>query len=330
MAAQPRQRSLFGPVVLIGAGVIWLLANFDVIPDVNLGLLLRLWPLFLIAAGLELLFGRGRALVGGLIGLLTVGVAVAVLIYGPRLGWVRNPELRTENFSTPVDGATSARIVLDLASYATDVEALADPALLFAAELAFAGDVDFEVSGATQKTVSLNYRERFTGPWDWFSDLDARWTIGLSPEVPLDLRIDVGSGPAQLDLQALQLTGLNVDGGSGSTRLTLPPGGEGEPMEARLDASSGAIHLSVLENTNLVLRFDGGSGSLTVDAPSAQAMRVDVGDSGSGSLRLPDGWDEVRSGGDDEGAWQTAGFDAASRRFVLMIDSLGSGSVTVR
>jgi hypothetical protein len=330
MAAGPRERSLFGPIVLIGAGVIWLLANFDVIPDLNLGGLLRLWPLFLIAAGLELLFGRGRPLVGGLIGLLTVGAAVGLLFFGPQLGLVRNADLKTERFTAPRDQAAAANIVLDLASYPTEVRTLSDSALLFDGELTFTGEVDFDVSGTTQKTVSLSYREDFTGPWDWFSDFDARWRIGLSPAVPLDLNVDVGSGSADLDLAALQLAELTIRGGSGSLDLILPPAPAGEAYEGQLDGDSGSIDLTLTEETNATLRYDGGSGSLTVDVPAGLAVRVEVEDSGSGSVRFPANWDEQRRGDNDEGTWQTPGFDQAARRFVLIIDDLGSGSVTVR
>jgi hypothetical protein len=330
MSEEPRDRSLFFPIVLIGAGAIWLLANFDIIPDLNLGLLFRLWPLFLIAAGLELLFGRGRALVGGLIGLLTVGAAIALLIYGPRLGLTSNRNLTTERFTAALEGADSGRIVLDLSSYPTRIGALSDGDLLFDGELTYAGEVTFEVSGTTQKTVTLDHGQSISGPWDWFDDLEADWTIDLSPAVPLDLNVDGGSGSVELDLQALELAGLSINGGSGSIQLVLPAGPDGEPYEARLDSGSGSATVTIPEGTNAILGYEGGSGSLTVDVPDGLAVRVEVGDSGSGSVRVPGDWDEVRSADDDEGTWQTQDYDEAARRFTLIIYDLGSGSVTVR
>jgi hypothetical protein len=122
----PRSRSLFVPIVLIGIGVIWLLVNFNLIPAFSIGRLLRLWPLFLIAAGLELLFGRGRAWIGALIGLLTVGAAVALLMFGQQLGLAQTTALKTEAFDAPLDGATSAKVTLDLDQYASEVGSTAD------------------------------------------------------------------------------------------------------------------------------------------------------------------------------------------------------------
>jgi len=330
MSEQPRDRSLFGPIVLIGAGVIWLLANFDLIPDLNLGMLLRLWPLFLIAAGLELLVGRGRAWIGGLIGLLTVGAAVALLFFGPQLGLARSPDLKTERFSEPMEGASSGRIELDLSSYATEIGALGDSSLLFDSELTHAGEVIFDVSGTTEKTVRLDYSEAFTGPWNWFDNFDGRWTIDLSPDVPLDMSVDAGSGSTTLNLEQLDLTGLSINGGSGSIRLNLGRGAAGEAYEARLEGGSGSVVVSVAEGTNATLRYDGGSGSLTVEVPAGVAAQVDVRESGSGSVRVPGGWDETRSADDDEGTWESPDFGGAAQRFVLIVENLGSGSVTVR
>ncbi len=82
----PRRRSFFGPLLLIGIGTLWLLGTFGVISVGNLWVLLRLWPLLLIAAGLDLLFGRLHPLISALISLVTVGLAVAAVLFAPQLG----------------------------------------------------------------------------------------------------------------------------------------------------------------------------------------------------------------------------------------------------
>ena len=69
MSSRPRYRSFFWPMILIGVGLVWFLANINVIPNFNPLALFNLWPLLLIAIGLDLLFGRKSALVGLLIGL---------------------------------------------------------------------------------------------------------------------------------------------------------------------------------------------------------------------------------------------------------------------
>lgn len=325
----PRSRSLFGPIVLIGIGVIWLLVNFNLIPAFSIGRLLRLWPLFLIAAGLELLFGRGRAWIGALIGLLTVGAAVALLLYGQQLGLGQGSALKTEAFEAPLAGATAANVTLDLDQYPTEVGGTADAENLVEADLTFSGAAVFEVSGSAEKTVKVGVRSDNVNPFDFLDDLDARWQIGLSPEVPLDLTIDGGSGTATLNLQSLDLDSLALDSGSGALNLTLPPD-SGAGYTAEILGGSGSVNVDIVAGTNATVRFDGGSGALTVDLPAGQAVRVEVRDSGSGGVRLPSGWETVSDGDNDEGVWQTDGFDTASVQLLLIITDVGSGSVTVR
>lgn len=329
MDEKPRDRSLFGPIVLIGAGVIWLLVNYNVIQGFEWWQLLRLWPLFLIAAGLELLLGRNRPVVSALVGLLTVGAAVALLYFAPQLGLGQSDEIKNERFTAPLDGAQSAVINLDLSSFATEVQALSASANLLDAELAFTGEIVFEATGADRRTVTLRHAGSFSGPWDWFTGFDARWQIGLSPDVPLDLNVNMGSGSANLNLVGLHLNVLEIDGGSGALQLALPAAGDAA-YRVDLNGGSGASVITLTGQAHGTLEYDGGSGSLTVNVPDGLAVRVEVLDSGSGAVRMPGGWETVREGDDDEGVWQTSGYEAASRQFVLLLNDVGSGSITVR
>ena len=86
--SRPRYRSIFWPLVLIAAGVLWLLGNFNIISNANLFALARLWPLLLIAIGLDILFGR-RPLISALLAILTVGALVGAVIFAPQLGLAR-------------------------------------------------------------------------------------------------------------------------------------------------------------------------------------------------------------------------------------------------
>jgi hypothetical protein len=50
-----QKRSLFGPLLLIAAGVVWLLVKAGTIPSANLWALTHIWPYLLIAAGLGIM-----------------------------------------------------------------------------------------------------------------------------------------------------------------------------------------------------------------------------------------------------------------------------------
>jgi hypothetical protein len=344
-------RSLFWPILLIGVGVVWFLANLGIIPVPSLRMLLRMWPLILIVIGLDIIFGRRSPFLGALIGLGAVALVIALLIWAPSLGIQPSSELKTLNFSEPLESATSARIDLDLERYPTTVEALSASTNLIEAELDTVTDVAFSARGDQTKSVSLNPVDDFGFDIDWFDIVDASWEIGLNPEVPIDLTVDVGSGSATLDLEDLELTDLEIDGGSGSVRLTLPAstsqyplkidGGSGsfdielEPgvdIEATIDVGSGSFDIRIGSGSDFDARIDGGSGSLSIDVPNDVGVQVVVRSTGSGSVSVPSSYQLVDDRGDDDrdtGIWESDGFSTAAHRVEIDFDP-GSGSFTVR
>ena len=79
--------SLFGPLLLIGAGVIWLLVQSGVIPSANLWALTHIWPFLLIAAGLGIMLRPYWKYTSILLDVILIGGALLAIIYAPRLGW---------------------------------------------------------------------------------------------------------------------------------------------------------------------------------------------------------------------------------------------------
>ncbi len=318
-------RSLFWPIILIGVGVVWLLGNLGIIPAFNFLLLLRLWPFILIVIGLDILIGRRSSLAGALMGLAAVAAIVAVLLAGPRLGWMRGAEARTERFVEPLGEAVSARVTLDLSPASTRLEALSDDVNLIDAQVTHLGEMDFQVSGTREKTVFLGRRPGIDLGWGFAVQ---RWEIGLAPSIPLELVVDGGSGSADLDLRGLNLTGLDVDRGSGSFSILLP--GSAEGYEAHIEGGSGSLTLTLPADTNLILRLEGGSGGQNLVVPPGTALRVEVSDSGSGNVRLPSGLIQVEDGEGDEGIWETPGYAEATIRILVVVEELGSGSIRIR
>jgi hypothetical protein len=71
------ERDLFWPVLFAGFGVLWLLVNLTSLPFDNIGVLIGLWPVLLVGAGLDLMVGRRWPLIGALLG----GLVAASLIW---------------------------------------------------------------------------------------------------------------------------------------------------------------------------------------------------------------------------------------------------------
>ena len=82
-----KQRSIFFPLALIAAGIIWLLVSMGRIPSENLWALAHFWPFLLIAAGLGLMLRSFWAPARIIIDILVVGAAVLAIVFAPQLGW---------------------------------------------------------------------------------------------------------------------------------------------------------------------------------------------------------------------------------------------------
>ncbi len=218
-----RYRSLFWPVVLIGAGVVWLLYSLDVISGSNLAVLGLVWPILIIGIGVDLIVGHRSPVAGAIVGVVTVAVVVVLMVLGPSLGLVDETELTTQTIVTEVGEATHAQVDIGLSGYSASVHAL--PAAtgpdrpLLAATLTYRGTIDFNVEGTTDRMVTL----RSNSDWRWWQrigdDAATPWDIGLDGGVPLDVTVQSSSGSSTLDLTGLQLRSLEVDASSGDSEV---------------------------------------------------------------------------------------------------------------
>jgi hypothetical protein len=365
-AERPRRgyRSLFWPLILIGVGLLWLLGNLGIVGAANLSVLAKLWPIALIGIGLDVLVGRRSALLGGLIGLATVGLLVALVIAGPMLGLaseggatflglpfvIGQQELKHATFEEAVNGAENAHVEIDMASAPTTIEVLpAGSDTLFRADVDYLGEMIFDVSGGRSRDITLT--SRYNGAIGINFPVEERWDVELNPDVPTDLRLDVGSGRVNADLTGMALTALDLSGGSGHMEIDLPapdmrydasvdigsggmvmsiPGGA--QVDLDLNGGSGGVNMSIGSGADVTVNLDLGSGGTRIDVPSGAAVRLIVEDSGSGGLSVGGGLEQVDDAGDDErntGTWETPGYDQADTHILITVDSMGSGHVSV-
>jgi len=96
--------------------------------------------------------------------------------------------------------------------------------------------------------VELEQDRRYGLPW---IERPSRWMVGLTAEVPLDLKIDAGASRAVLDLGDLRVRTLELQTGASETRVVLP-------------RAAGMT----------VVRAQSGAASLTLEVPSGVAARI--------------------------------------------------------
>jgi hypothetical protein len=86
-----QKRSLFGPLLLIAAGILWLLIKQGNVSSSNLWALTHIWPFLLIAAGLGLILRPYWSYTSILLDVAIIGGAVGAILYAPQMGWDNPP-----------------------------------------------------------------------------------------------------------------------------------------------------------------------------------------------------------------------------------------------
>lgn len=328
-------RSLFGPIVLIGLGIYFLLRNMGIVSDLNWGVALQLWPLLLIFLGINLIVQQVRrpfgTLLSGLVGLTAVALFGAVLLFGVELPFLSRfhlqttAEYREETVEVSGEGVETAVVTLDLGSLGADVTGLDSSQNVLEGTLSIAGDLQFEQRMRDSEAI-ISVGENSAGLWfgNWVtSGNQPPWQIGLSRTVPLDLTVDVGSGQTDLALGTLLLSDLVVDLGSGAVDVQLPGGS----YDVRVDGSSGQLMMALPQDGRHEIEIDAGSGAMTLVLPPNMTARVEV-DSGSGHVSLDNRFTRISGDGAD-GVWQTPGYDPESDSGLLIILDGGSGAITI-
>lgn len=337
LSPRTHNRSLFWPVILISVGVIWLLGNAGILRAANLEMLFRLWPLILIAIGLDILLGRGNPGLRTLIAIGAVVLVIVLMLVGPSLGWVQNIEVKKANFEEPRGDAQSALVDLQMGVAQANVRALQDSNQLITADLNYIGEVDFTVSGTTDKTVALTQKNQsisfgFTNFFGFGSAEDElRWDVALSPDVPMNLTVSTGVGESNLDLSGLKLRGLDVNAGVGKVTLSLPS--MDESYAVSLDSGTGEADIRIEEGAAITFTISGGVGDISIDVPDDAAVRLD-GKTGVGSINVPGSYERMDSASDnpsvgEDGIWQSPNYDSATRKIVIEFNG-GVGSLKIR
>ena len=194
------------PVVSIGVGLVLLASTTGTLGQGPLELIEEWWPVLLIALGAWFLIGA----------------------FVPRPG-------PNEELVVPLDGASDAaiRIKFGAGELATGKAA---PGNLVDGR--FTGGVVLRRDGA--QSIELTQDTSFGIPW-----LDRRsdWAVGLSGEVPLDLRIDTGAARARIDLSELVVRNLELRTGASETRIRLPRGAGATSVRAETGAASLVIEV---------------------------------------------------------------------------------------
>ena len=250
-----------------------------------------------------------------------------------RRGLMDETQLKTFHFTAPIDNGTSANVELDLSVGEAGIYTLQDaPNTLLDAHLRYLGSVSFGVSGDLTRMVYLRQSAPLTLEWanpvHWATH--PRWDIGLTPQIPLDLRVQGGVGDANVNLAGLQLQSLRVESNIGRMNVTLPAAEASFVADVR--AGAGAVGLNIPVRATGTVNVRGGVGGFAVTIAAGAAVQISVA-GGVGRTVMTPGFQRTEAsapGLSNTGIWQTPDFDLAERQVRIKFGDAVFGSLTAQ
>jgi len=258
-----RRSGLFWGTALILIGILLLLNTLGILKVNVWGLI---WPSILILLGLSALWGA---------------------FAGPRQAEVQQAVI-------PLEGASRAKVRVSFGAGRLAIRSHSSPSELVNGS--FEGGLDFKTDrdGDTLKVkMRVPYEDMWAFPWMWWGGRRFEWSVGLSNQIPLDLRVEAGASQSQLDLTDLRVTDLKLEVGASNTEVTMPAGAGN--TKADIDAGAATVKIRIPSGVAARIRFSGGAATFTADssrfprmgdyyqspdyegAPNKIEMRIDAG-----------------------------------------------------
>ncbi len=295
-----RGGAVVGPVILIGLGIIFLLNNLGYLDWNVWEIIFRLWPIMLVAVGLDLLFGR-YSIWGSLLAVVLTFAVLGLALWLSAMDVRVGRTTRTQNIVHPLDEVTQAELLIRPGVGRVSIQAAADAADLVEGTVYLAHEESlshrFDVEDGRASLVLETERGAF-GPFAVAWGRERSWELQLSPDVSWEVETDLGIGQQNLDLTGLNVADLQVSLGIGQSTITLP-------AEGRFNA-----------------QIEGGIGETVVVIPETLGARVLL-DTGISGRRLPPGYvceDDV---------CLSPNYDTVDHRVELDV-SQGIGSLVIR
>lgn len=242
-----------GPLVVLGLGTILLLGNFDILAQDGFILLLRLWPIILVAIGLDILFSHRRSIWNVLLrialGLALVGGILWLAMTSPNANSVRFVP-----FEQSLDAATSSDLSLKVALGKVSLEDGAEASQLISGTVGVPQNNDLSVD--YKKPTAGNSKLTLEGNSVSFAPITAGaypWTLKLNSSIPVTLSVEQAVGVQELNLENLRVTEFHTELAVGTATITLP---ENTDVSGKIECAVGQVIVRIPRGSNVVINTD--------------------------------------------------------------------------
>jgi len=219
-------RIMWGIVLLFIGGVL-LLQNFNII-EFYWGSVWRFWPIFLIIAGVNILFNKNKSQIGGIVSIAVLVITLCVLFYKGqqprgRDSWMNDRVMNgdeetsrnfeTLDFSSPYIDSLNRKTTLNISGGGTSFE------LKGATDSLITAHVEKKAGNFTLETVqndsltTVNFKMKGKSNWnmgDGTNDVD--FHLNTNPD--WDIHMSMGAGEVDFDLSAYKVRTFSFDGGA--------------------------------------------------------------------------------------------------------------------
>ncbi len=323
-----RHYNIVDPVITISIGLILLATTFGVLTWTSWMTVLRLWPVLLIAVGLEIFFGRKSILLSSISVLLTLSILATGLWFSGAVTGVdgiaqdsMGAELLSEQIAQPLGDVDSAKVIIRSSVGSLYIEALSNSDNV----------IEGTVHAGKNETIRQDYKlQDGEGTYVLDSDFSLNvpffninknqytWDLTLNEDTPLDLYLSLGVGESVLDLADLNISDLDLSIGVGQTTVDLPAG----DYRASIDGGVGQTVVVLPNEGNIRININCGVGEIVIRVPAGTALKVHI-DRGIAGLTMPSGY--VQNGD----VYTSPGYSAAENHIELYLDQ-GVGNIAVR
>ena len=267
--ALPKQRqpSIVAALVLIAAGIVFMLANAGYIVGLRWSDVAELWPILLVLAGVDLLL-RPRS--------FAVAVATEIAIIGIAIVWLLSGLALTPNTSGSYETVVPRAAVSDLSitvNYGAGRLDLRGGGSDLVAVTSTLQDVTRTVSqnGDTAGVV-VSSRSDFFG---WRGG-DRAWQVTLPSDVPTAMTLNLGAGDFDVDLTDVMLTRATINTGASSLVVRMPkPTGD---LRMTISTGAASVTIDVPDGVEYSIHHTGAFQSVRGRAPTESAGYASASD----------------------------------------------------
>ncbi len=267
-----RRDGIVGPIFSVGIGVIFLLSNLGYLVLSTLDIIIRYWPVLLLAWGFDLIVGS-RSVWSVVTGVI-LGLALIAGVVLTSQFVFNSQNLRSQSISQELQTANQADV--NIKETFGNLAVSSSPAgatSLLQGTLRLSNSVNIKSSYSVQAGKGSyhlwdegNYSYPVYTPFS-----QSGWNIMLNTQVPLDLTDQLVMGNQQINLTGINLKTLDSELVIGKSSLTLPAGAS---VQGKISGVIGEMDIYVPRGTPV--KFQSSSAITVINLPPDYERKGDL------------------------------------------------------